>query len=833
MPSHPTNEVKRAIEALLASGERSRAIALYHSYRRDHPAEALASVPLRDAYRRAIWAESDERERSPLPVPASDIVGRERELSEVTDALGRKRLAAIVGLGGVGKSRLALEAAYLRIAQERRVHWVDLAFATDAATLRSEIARALEIPSVRTGSFEADVASRSDLVVLDRCEEIVADAARVAAELVDKTQTLEVLVTSRSFSADVARIDLAPLPISGSGNAESEAVRFFLERALATNHRFRVDATVLAQVRDICSLLGGIPLAIEIAASYVGFIEAADLATRLRKGNLHDVAGAVTAILDWSYERLVDEDRALFRRLAIYDGTFSFGDAESAGGLPEIRSSLHRLAASSLIVPANSGDSLMQFRFADPVREYARRRLRETDELEETLCRIASALARIAEETDREISSGDPKAVLRLRSLASPVMTVLRAASGSDEALLSDTCRIAGALGPHLARTGYQAEMRELLLSLIEACEPLTGQLGSPYDRLLEAAAFLANRLGEFDLAIRFNERRIERARAAGDTAAAAYAMATSTQALMQSNRVERLQEIVEELNALLPRIDGEPLLARVHRALGSIAFYHMKFDRAKPHYEAFLQLDPNAISRSVYNIVLHDYGAVLAYGGDLAAGHTYFDACIQNTIDADPSTAAHAMASKGYWYLEEDRCEEAQQILQKAIAIFPRGINAVTQYYILEMYAGASLQDEQAEELRYILAFIETGRERMGFVGAATDNARMKRLLDAIESRLQPAALRRAQAAGRLASYDEILTRLARLKPGRTSARHFERFAGLSKREREIAERIAARLTNREIAEDLVVSVRTVDHHVASIFRKLGIQRREQLENR
>jgi DNA-binding NarL/FixJ family response regulator len=146
-------------------------------------------------------------------------------------------------------------------------------------------------------------------------------------------------------------------------------------------------------------------------------------------------------------------------------------------------------------------------------------------------------------------------------------------------------------------------------------------------------------------------------------------------------------------------------------------------------------------------------------------------------------------------------------------------------------MYVAASLRDDQAETLCFVLGFIERGRERLGFKASPTEAPRIAATTGAVTSRVDASTARRAFAAGRLASFEDAIARIAALKPGVVSVKRFERFAGLSNREREIAERVAAGKTNRQIAADLVVSVRTVDHHVASIFRKLGIQKREELE--
>lgn len=751
------------------------------------------------------------------------LVGRTDELAAIASVLKRERCLVLQGLGGVGKSRLAREVATRERARERRVSWVDASLATDETTLRAEISRALRLSNSAGEGFAREIAARCDLLIVDRCEDIASAAADVMHHLRECADDLSILATSRIAADGLPSLTLEPLG--------SDAVQLFIDRALASNPHFVADAATLETVARICSLLGGIPLAIEIAASYVPYIDVVELAARVDAGKLHDVVGPLEAILAWSFERLDEQARTLLRRSSIYEGAFRYADADAAAAIVDVKGSLERLTAASLLSSSTSGAGFMEFRLPDPVREFARARLDDAAETGATIDRVTAALADSAERLAARIAAGDTTAHLRLSSSFAPIASVLRVAEPSDTRRLVDACRIAGSLGSHLARAGYQLEMRDSIATLIAQCEHHGADLGEPYDRLLEAAAFVANRVGELETAIALNEKRVERARNSRDSNALAHALSTSLVALLHSNRLEQANEIVAELPSLARSVKDPGLLARVYRALGQVAFAQMRFDEARPHYEAFLALGPSAVPRATYAIVLHDYGAVLAYAGEIEAAHSYFDACIEATIETDPSTAAHALGSKAYWNIEEDKCERAHRDLQRAIALFPRGINFMTQFYITELYVAASLRDEQAEDLCFVLGFVEAGRNRLGFVGQGTDSARYERLKSVIESRIPAAVRKRASAAGRLATWEQVLARLEKLRPGDTSVEHFERFASLSAREREIAELVGRGRTNREIADELVVSVRTVDHHVASIFRKLGIQKREELE--
>jgi predicted ATPase len=358
---------------------------------------------------------------SRLPNPLGSFVGREAQLSALREHLRNARLVTLVGPGGVGKTRLSLHVA----AEQARTlgdaaAFVDLTSITDGARLPREIAKAIGIRSAKPGQ-ETDVAievflDRPWLLLLDNCEHLVEDVARVARTLLEAAPSLRILATSREALAipgeQVAPIPPLSLPAAAPDSpsepsssshrdaSESEAVRLFVERARSAQPTFALDADNLPAVVTICRRLDGLPLAIELAASRVRLLTPAEIARRLDRLFL---AGGVLpratdqrqqtlwGAIEWSHELLSEPERAAFRRLAVFPGRFGFDAAQavivSHEDPPELAESseeiLDQLVSKSLLRAVPEGGRT-RLRMLETIRAYASTQLEAAGETEAT-----------------------------------------------------------------------------------------------------------------------------------------------------------------------------------------------------------------------------------------------------------------------------------------------------------------------------------------------------------------------------------------------------------------------------------------------------------------
>jgi len=311
--------------------------------------------------------------RTNLPVQQTALIGRNRELGEVCELLGSNRLLTIVGPGGSGKTRLALQvAAESTESFPDGVFWVPLQALRDPALVQ----RTVETWIGADGGLVEHVGSKRLLMLLDNFEQVV-EAAQTVAELLAATPSAKVLVTSREplHIESEQRYPLEPL-------ADDDAELLFIQRALAVSPDFRRTPAV----GEICRRLDGLPLAIELAAARVALLEPDELLARLERrlpllaSRARDAPArqrTLRAAIEWSYELLQPEEQELFRRLAAFRGSFSIEAAEAVFGADV--DALESLVVKSLLRRWTSG----RLGMLDTIREYALDALEASPEVDE------------------------------------------------------------------------------------------------------------------------------------------------------------------------------------------------------------------------------------------------------------------------------------------------------------------------------------------------------------------------------------------------------------------------------------------------------------------
>jgi len=324
--------------------------------------------------------------RHNLPVLRSSFIGRDVELIELCERIGRGQLVTLTGIGGSGKTRLALEAA-ARLAERfpNGVFFVDLAVVSDSDLVGQALASALDLHLVDTssGTLAAYLAGRRVLVLLDNCEHVLDACAELTDRLLGRCPALHVLATSReALGVDGEEVFRVP-----SLRADTDAVRLFVDRARAVGGQGfdREDEEVVA---EICRRLDGIPLAIELAAARTTHLAPSQILERLSDrfrlltGGRRRVQRQQTlsAAIEWSHGLLSDAERRLFGQLAVFRGSFSLLAVEGICNR-EALDQLGSLVEKSLvnIVPAQAAP---RYRLLETVRLYAEDRLVASGEAE-------------------------------------------------------------------------------------------------------------------------------------------------------------------------------------------------------------------------------------------------------------------------------------------------------------------------------------------------------------------------------------------------------------------------------------------------------------------
>jgi predicted ATPase len=519
-----------------------------------------------------------------LPVQPTPLIGRERELAELRHIfLGENvRLVTVIGTGGIGKTRLVLQAgAEFADAFESGVYLVELAPLRDAALVPSTVAQTLGVQEAAgrlvLESIKDFLHDQRLLLLLDNFEQVVA-AATVVAELLAHCPNLRILVTSRvalrlrgehEFPLSPLALPNRDAPPVAEALSQFAAVTLFIQRAIEVKPSFAMTNENAPAVAEICHRLDGLPLALELAAARVRILSPQALVARLEHrlpllvGGAHDLPlrqQTLRRAIDWSYDLLPDHERALFRRLGVFAGGCTLDAVEAACNLvgdppQDVLSGLESLVASSLVTQRETDRGEPRFGMLETLREYAIEQLEASGEAEAARRQHASYFRDFA-----AVAQGQPhilERVARLRPEHDNLRAALSwaAASGDEPTLV----RLAAALGEFWWHAGYLSEGNtwiEQALARGEAAPP------SQRARLLFWDGRLALRQNDFARAAARYHACLALQRESGDQAGAAVTLQGLGSVILNRDPAQAKPMLEESiaLRRLLGITEGLPL---------------------------------------------------------------------------------------------------------------------------------------------------------------------------------------------------------------------------------------------------------------------------------
>jgi len=534
---HPLKERLRAqlMLALYRSGRQADALAVYQRARRTlvdelgiEPSDSLKQLELAIlAHDPALSLDAPlAAPPSPrqVPTPPTPLLGRESELAALADLVRREdaRLVTLTGIGGIGKTRLALELVR-RLAPEFQ-HGsavVTLATLREPELVARTILEALAIPEAGQDPEEvltAELQGTELLLLVDNFEQVLPAAGSIA-RLLDTTPGLKVIVTSRAPLHVAAEREFPVPPL-----ADDEAAELFIARAHAANPNFVLSERNAGAVAEICTRLEGLPLAIELAAARTKLLPPVALLSRLgnrlelltggrRDAPQHQQTLRMT--LDWSYDLLEPDAQRLFARLGVFAGGCTLESAEAVcGGDGSVLEGLAALVDESLVRQRETDTGEPRFSMLEIVREYALERLSGSGDGDETRRRHLEHFVSLAEEAEPKLADRDQIAwFARLEDEHDNLRAALAFALDSDDP--SSALRLAVGVRGFWQIHGYLVEGRQALESALAATPDVPSELRA---KALNLSGILAGEQGEFDTArLRFRAA-LEDAHVVGST---------------------------------------------------------------------------------------------------------------------------------------------------------------------------------------------------------------------------------------------------------------------------------------------------------------------------
>src|SRR5829696_2842066 len=814
-------------------------------------------------------SESSGTPQHNLPAQRSSFVGREREIKEVERELAMTRLLTLTGVGGSGKTRLALEVARDLLQAYPDGAWlVQLAPLSEEALVPKAVAEAVKVPE-RPGETLSDTLSevlrdRQLLLILDNCEHLIEAIASLVDLLLDSCPRLRILATSREGLGVEGEIRwVVPslsVPEQGRRTLSSqeleayESVRLFVGRARGRDPSLSLSPHNARAVAEICKRLEGIPLAIELAAARVGTLSVEQISKRLTDslklltgGSKIQMAKQRTlrGALDWSYELLSEDEKKLFGKLSVFAGGWTLKAAEAVGvgeGVEDdnILDLLSGLVEKSLVVAREGEQGNVRYRMLEPIRQYARDKLEEDGEGEEARLRHATFFLALAKEAEPKLQG--PEDTMWLEGLEREHDNLRAALSWTlrSEQEVELALRSGGALGRFWHMHGHMGEGRKWLEAALAK-----DRMASVVLRIkaLEALFWLTYDQWDLDRA----EAVAQEAMQLGAEAEIDSSLAASLPIMLASpawvgGDYERDKELLEESLEISREANDKIKIVEALLQLANTAWGTGDEARAKEIYEEGITLCREVGYTYRLPGFLLSLGYLLMLEGDYERGAALNEEAVEICREHGyKGSLNYALDNLGWAALLEGDYERARTPFEESLVVSKELGDKIVASDSLEGMACISAAQGGALRAGRLFGAAEALREGVGAVPYQLnpeEESWREPYLAAARSQLGEDSWEEALAQGRAMSMEEAIEyalsaedHSATTPSSPTSYSSLssapEHPAGLTSREIEVLGLVAAGMTSARIANELYLSSRTVETHITSIYHKLGVSSR------
>jgi predicted ATPase/class 3 adenylate cyclase len=677
-----------------------------------------------------------------LPQQVTTFVGREREQADVKAALRRSRLLTLSGIGGLGKTRLSLQVAAEVVSDFPDGVWfVELAPIADERLVPQAAATVLGVKEEAgqpvIGAMTKYLSDRTLLLVLDNCEHLVHACADLAKTLLQASPGVKILASSREHfniaGETVYTVPPLPVPKLNDGNSteaivQFEAVRLFVERAMAAQPAFRLTEQNAPAVVEICQRLDGIPLALELAAARVRSLSVERIAERvsdrfklLTTGDRTALPRQQTlrALIDWSFDLLTEKERVLFRRLSVFAGGWTLEAAEAVASDDEVDEAivldlLADLVDKSLVMVDAEGG---RYGLLETVRQYAQERLADSREGEAMRKRHLDFYLTFAEKAGPGLTGPEQPVFLKQLDLD-----------------------------------------RENILAAHAYCVHTAGEIENGY-RLVHAIKFYWFTRGLLNLGHRVTVEAISTPAAPATSLARCKALWVAGQLCSWMGLFDEAQKYLQESLEMARELHDLRMVVSVLNMLGFTALGLGDRSAARQHCEEALVLAGKLDNKRQIATTSNALAQIHRLDGELDSAESLYERAVALARDlGDRELAAVAFLNLAMVAIERGAADRARSLLLEVLAIAEQTGSKQAAQSALEVCAGLAAQRENWNDAARFCGAAERQAGDTGIHRDPADDAFVTRWMTKARTALEEPAFAASQTSGHALTYEQSI---------------------------------------------------------------------------